>query len=139
MTYIDTNVFIRYLTGDDKLKAEATIKLMEEIESGEMEVTTCEAVIAEIVFVLSSRSQYALTPQEIRDKVAPILALKGLRIKNKKLYLDALDIYATYKDLDFEDALCIADMKQRRIDTIISYDTDFDQIPELKRREPSIK
>jgi uncharacterized protein len=139
MTYIDTNVFIRYLTGDDPTKGEASTALMEKVESGEVEVTTCEAIVAEIVFVLSSRSQYGLSPQVIRDKVAPILTLKGLKLKNKKLYLEALDIYAAYKGLDYEDALCVADMKQKGIGSIFSYDTDFDQIPQIERQEPRKK
>ena len=38
--------------------------------------------------------------------------------------------------LDFDDALALQIMKEKGIHNIISYDKDFDKIPNIKRIEP---
>jgi predicted nucleic acid-binding protein len=51
------------------------------------------------------------------------------------MYLQALDIYST-NPLDFADAVILAKMKADGIKTVISFDTDFDRVPGIERREP---
>jgi predicted nucleic acid-binding protein len=58
MQFIDTNVFLRFLTRDDFAKAERVKALLEQAEKGEVELTTSESVISELVFVLSSSNLY---------------------------------------------------------------------------------
>ncbi len=55
MVFIDTNIFIRFLTKDDPVKAAACYRLFEQAQRQEIELVTSEAVIAEVVFVLSSK------------------------------------------------------------------------------------
>ena len=55
----------------------------------------------------------------------------------KQVCINALDIYASSSSLDFEDALSVAHMQQQGITQIISYDKDFDQIPNIQRQEPT--
>ena len=136
MRFIDTNVFLRYLTADDRPKAEACLRLFQRLKAGSEQAATCEAIITEIVYVLSSRSLYNLTHEEIGARLRPILALRGLRLPQKRLYFRALDIYASSPFLDFEDALCVAHMEQAGIKEIMSYDTDFDRVPSIQRSEP---
>jgi predicted nucleic acid-binding protein len=137
MRFLDTNVFLRYLTRDDPVKAAACYKLFQRLQSGDEQATTCEAIITEIVYVLSARSHYGLLPPEIRARLAPILALRGLRLPHKRMYLRALDLYATYPRLDFEDVLIIAQMERAGERELYSYDTDFDGIPAVIRTEPA--
>jgi predicted nucleic acid-binding protein len=136
MRFIDTNVFIRYFTGDDATKAGACQRLFERIEAGDEQVVTTEAVLAEVVFVLRSRKHYNVPAAQIRDLLAPIVAMRGLLIAHKTVYLRALDLMATHPELDFEDALCALHMKRQRVGEIYSYDTDFDLIEGLDRVEP---
>ena len=51
MRFVDTNIFIRYLTGDDERKAQACYELFQRVKAGEERVTTCEAVLTEVVHV----------------------------------------------------------------------------------------
>lgn len=136
MRFLDTNVIVRYLVKDDQVKAEACFQLFKKLEQGTEELTTCEAVIAEVVYVLSSRALYGLNHEEIRARLTPILTLKGLRLPQKRLYLKALDLYAIYSFLDFEDALCVVHMENEDTKELYSYDTDFDRIPGIRRIEP---
>ncbi len=136
MQFVDTNVFLRHLTGDDPKKARACFELLQKAERNKVSLTTSEAVIAEIVYVLSSSRQiYTLTREEIRARLYPLLSLPGLRITHRKVYLRALDLYASYP-LDFEDAVSIAQMERQKIKEIISYDQGFDRVPTAKRVEP---
>lgn len=137
MRFLDTNVILRYLTKDDELKADACYRLFQLVKQGEEELFTCEAIIAEVVYVLSSsRSPYQLSHSEVRDRLLPILSLRGLKIPQKRTYLRALDLYASSAFLDFEDALAVAHMEQRDIAEIVSYDRDFDRIAGVLRTEP---
>lgn len=136
MRFLDTNVIVRYLAKDDEAKAAACLQLFRRVEQGTEELTTCEAVITEVVYVLSSRQLYGLSHQEIRARLAPLLVLKGLRLPQKRLYQRALDLYAAHPALDFEDALCVAHMEDQGVNELYSYDRDFDRIAAVRRVEP---
>lgn len=136
MKFVDANVFLRAMTGDDPAKAAASAQLFREVDLGHQEITTCEAVIAEVVYVLSGRGTYGLSHSDVRARLAPFLRLRGVRLPQKRLYLEALDLYATHAALDFEDALCVVHMKHAGLTDLLSYDQDFDRIPEITRTEP---
>lgn len=139
MKFLDTNVIIRYLTRDDEQKAEACYQLFQRVDTGDEILLTSEAIIAEVTYVLSSnRAPYRLNHNEIRARLLPILMLRGLRMPQKQVCINALDIYASSHSLDFEDALSVAHMQQQSITQIISYDKDFDQIPNIQRQEPTL-
>jgi uncharacterized protein len=93
--FLDANVFLRYLTRDDEAKAQACYALLQRLKRGDEEVTTSEAIIAEVVHVLSSRVHYRLSPGEVATRVRPFLALRGLKLPHKRLYARALDVYAS--------------------------------------------
>src|SRR5579862_1560231 len=133
MRFIDTNIFLRYLTRDDPVKAAASYNLFQRLQSGAEQAITSEAILTEVVNVLSARSHYGLQPTKIPARLSPILNLSGMRLQHKRTYLRALDLYATYPRLDFEDVLIIAHMERQGITELYSYDTDFDGIPGVTR------
>jgi predicted nucleic acid-binding protein len=135
MRFIDANVFIRYLTRDDPEKAQACLELFQKAQQKEITITTSESVIAEVVYVLSSKRLYNLPREEIRKLLYPFLLLPGLTLTNRKMYLRALDLYATCP-IDFEDALIVAQMERQKITEVYSYDRDFDQVAGITRLEP---
>ncbi len=137
MKFLDTNVIIRFLTRDDEEKAEACYQLLQRASRGVETLLTCEAIITEVVYVLSSkRAPYKLTHDEIRSRLTPIIAIRGLRLPQKHIYINALNIYAEHRSFDFEDALAFAHMQHEGITEIISYDRDFDLVPDIQRVEP---
>ena len=136
MEFLDTNIILRYLTKDDEAKAEACYELFEQVRQGNKELFTCEAVIAEVVYVLSSPRLYQLSRDDIRARLLPILSLQGLVIPNKTIYIRALDIYVSHPQLDFEDAIAVAYMERIGLTHIVSYDRDFDRVDGVERKEP---
>ena len=137
MKFLDTNVILRYLTRDDEAKAEACYQLFQRVKLGEEELFTCEAVVTEVAYVLSSpRAPYRLSHEEVKARLLPILTLRSLRLPQKRVYLRALDLYASAPFLDFEDALAVVHMEHRGLTEIVSYDRDFDRVAGLRRIEP---
>ncbi len=138
MKFLDANVFLRFLTRDDEMKAQACSRLFERLEKGEEEATTCEAVIAEVVYLLGlrTRNAYGLPPDEIARRLRPLLILRGLHLDDRAIYLAALDVYEAHRGIDFEDAVIVAHMRRRQVDELLSYDRDFDAVPGVRRVEP---
>jgi|SRR6266508_1890794 len=140
MRWLDTNIFLRYLakpaTEADRIKHQANFGLFQRIRRGDEEVTTCEAVLTEIVYNLVSTRQYHLSHDEAAALLRPLLTLRGLHLPHKRTYLRALDLFAVSPFLDIEDAVSVAHMERLGIREILSYDTDFDRIHGVTRIEP---
>lgn len=99
--FVDTNVFLRFLTEDDLEKAERARRLFASAVAGEVVVETSLLVIAEIVWTLESF--YGLTHAEVAEQVTTILATPNLECPNKEQLLEALLAY-TERNVDFIDA-----------------------------------
>jgi len=65
----------------------------------------------------------------------PLLSVKELRLPQRKAILHALDLYVTY-NIDFEDAIVVAQMEQQGINELYSYDRGFEQVLGVVRHEP---
>ena len=143
MRFIDANIILRYLTGTTSEDPKTTAKardckqLIDQVLAGQEEITTTEAIIAEIVFVLRSKKHYDVPAPHVRDLLSPLLAMPGFQLRHKNVFLRALDLMATHPELDFEDALAAEHMRRRSIDEIYSYDSHFDRLDHLTRLEPA--
>jgi predicted nucleic acid-binding protein len=138
--HLDTNIFLRYLvqpvTPLDVQKQQACSVLFQRLRSGREQATTCEAIIAEILYNLCSPRQYRLNHQDASARLRPLLTLRGLKLTHKRVYLRALDLFASHAALDFEDALLVAHLEHGKETELYSYDTDFDSVPGMTRQEP---
>ena len=134
-SYVDTNIIIRLLTGDDERKRKDSTALFEKVSTGELILSAPEAVIADAVFVLSSPRLYNLPKTEIRNLLIPLLRYPNFKVDNKQILIQALDYYAD-RNIDFADAILAVLTQQSEKKTIYSYDHDFDKFPDITRKEP---
>ena len=136
MNYIilDTNVIIRLITADDKIKQEKTARLFEKIKEGKVTAFIHDVIFAEIVFVLVSKKLYNLPKRKIQALLLPIVNLTNIKFNNKKKIKRALELFVKY-DLDFEDALIAAYAETKKIE-IFSFDRDFKKIPSITSKQP---
>jgi uncharacterized protein len=132
---VDTDVLMRLLTGDDLAKQRAVHALFQQVARGDLILCAPDTVIADAVFVLSSRTLYRRSREEIRTLLRPLLLLPGFKVQNKLLVLRALDIYAGM-NIDFGDAMIAAYAERRGQPILYSYDHDFDRVPGVRRLEP---
>lgn len=133
--FVDTNIFIRFITKDDPVKAQKCYLLFQEAKNNKILLTTTQSILAEVVYILSSKALYALPRKRVKELLEPLMTLKGWQIKWRKEFLLALEIYVE-KTIDFEDALAAAEMQALKIEVIYSYDKHFDRLNWLKRIEP---
>src|SRR3990172_9629683 len=134
--FVDTDVIIRLLTGEDKKKQADAVALFEAVEAGQQQLVAPDTVIADAVYVLSSPRLYHKPRPEVQSLLTPLVRLAGFRVQNRRTVLRALDLYATTK-LDFGDALIVAALEQRGSRVLYSYDQGFDRISSITRRTPS--
>lgn len=135
MRFLDANVFLRYLTQDNPDQSVRAYAFLQKVEKGEMTATTTEAVLAEVVYVLSSKTLYNVPRAEIQTRLAAIINLKGLRLRHKATYLRALDFYATV-NIDFVDALLVAQVERTTGAVLVSFDRNYSKTPTITREEP---
>src|SRR3989344_4471013 len=129
-SYIDTDVIIRLLTGDDQRKRQKATVLFEKVSKGEFILTAPVSVIADAVYVLSSPNLYHLSKTEIRDLLITLLSYSNFKVENKQVVIQALHYYAD-KNLDFGDAILAVLTQQSRKKTIFSYDHDFNKFADI--------
>jgi predicted nucleic acid-binding protein len=132
--FVDTDVVLRLIAGDDPVKQAAAQALFEQVEAGSLTLRAPDTVIADAVFVLASTRLYALPRQLVRDKLAYLVSLPAFVVHNRRLLLRALDVFA-WVNVDFGDAMIVAAMEHRNAGAVYSYDHDFDRFPGITRRE----
>lgn len=133
--YIDTDVIIRLLTGDDPKKCKDATVLFKRVEDGDLILSAPNTVIADVVFVLSSPNLYDLPRSKIRDLLAVLLRYPNFKIENKQTVIRALDLYVM-ENIDFGDAMLAVLTLESPEKIIYSYDHDFDKISGIRRKEP---
>jgi predicted nucleic acid-binding protein len=136
IAYLDTNVIIRFLTGDDLAKQQAAATLLGLISQRNTAVCASHAVFAEAVFVLGSKRLYALSRARVAELLVPIAGLPNMRIHQRAALIRAFELYTTTK-LHFVDALIAALAEAESALGVYSFDTGFDSIPGVRRLDPA--
>jgi predicted nucleic-acid-binding protein len=116
---IDTNILVRYLTGDDPTKANDVKRLLLKAEKDEVRLLVPSVVIAELVWVL--QSFYRLERSEIVPLLHAILQTHGVEVGDKSLVSDAISLYRD-GTIDFIDAWVIAFARVSDVRAIFTFD-----------------
>ncbi len=133
MTFLDTNIILRYLTWDEPKKARRCEDLFKRATDGKEVLYTTTLVIAELIWTLEKA--YKLPRSEIVSYVQRIFNTPNILLDEKDILLMAIGLYEL-KKIDFIDAYNAISMGAKNIDTLYSYDAHFDLISHLKRLEP---
>ena len=133
MKFIDSNVFLRYITRDDARAQQAAAEVFARIIRGDEEGWTSAVHAHEVVYMLASKKLYNVPHAEIRDRLRPLLMLRGLTLQSKRLCLEALDIFAAHDALGYADALAIAVTRHHDLEGIYSFDKHFDKVSDIRR------
>lgn len=132
--FVDTNLFVRYLTNDDPVKADRVEYLLGEAAAGKVRLVTAEIVMAELVWVLESC--YDLSPAQIAPLIRGILATPGLEVMNASLVEKALVPYAS-RNVDFIDGYIAAVMEKQGMTRLYSFDRKHvARLEAIERMEP---
>lgn len=133
--FIDTNIFIRFLTWDQPQKAKKIQEtLRSQMNNNETNLFISDAVIMEIRWVLESF--YGLSDKEIKERLLPIVELFSKIYPRKEFEWSNVFSKQLNKGIEFIDVVNYYLMKQEGVETILSCDTDFDNLKGIKRSEP---
>ncbi len=120
MIFVDANVFLRHLiqpsTVHDRIHAEYAAHLFKRAEDDETSITTSEAILAEVVFILSDSRHYNFPRSAVQVGVQSLLRTRGLTLPAKDFCLHALELWVAHSKLSFPDALGAAYSELRGYD-----------------------
>ena len=131
--YADTNLFIRFFTGDSDNQSQESKKFLDQVSRGKYELFICDLIVAEIIYVLESI--YHLDRNEVVEKILAIAETDNTIIENRQVILGALDLYEE-KNIDFIDAYLASHSVKNNCDTIFTFDKDFRKIDFIKKIIP---
>ena len=131
---VDANVFLRAFTEPTntslKWMQEEARHLFLDANAGELELTTTDAVVAEVAFVLTAKSHYQLSPQDACARLLSILQIRNLRFPTKPQTLRALDIWTQHPKLGFVDAL-VAAHAEAADNVLATFDQDYTRVGDV--------
>ncbi|MFN2377951.1 MAG: type II toxin-antitoxin system VapC family toxin [Candidatus Binatia bacterium] len=114
MVAIDTNVLVRFLTGDDEVQYKAGLKLFSSAT-----VFIPDTVVLETEWVL--RAAYDLDPTVVCEVLRRVFGLPNVRLANGQRIARAIDWHEL--GLDFADSLHLASCQD--LESLRTFDLDF--------------
>ncbi len=132
ISLLDTNVIVRFLTGNSDDKFKGVYVFFQDIEQGKINIELKLIVLFQTIFVL--KSFYKVPKSQIVKAMKGILKFKGLKIIEKKTVVSMMEIWDS-NSIEIVDAYLIACLKKNSQNTLYSYDKDFDKF-KIKRNEP---
>ena len=129
---VDTNVLVRFFSGEPPAMAEKARRLIERADIGEITLVVIPIVVAEVYFTLESF--YEMEPKAVAEKLIVFLQCRGIETLEQKQVLDALRRCRNRK-AHFVDAYLAATAAAENY-PIASFDRDFDKFKDVRRIDP---
>jgi predicted nucleic-acid-binding protein len=118
--FVDTNVFMRYLTNDFPVQAERVERLFDLAEQGDVRLLTGPPVFFELAWTL--KSFYKMDRKGIYECLHGLLGLPGLQIMDLEILEEALESYRQ-TSADFSDAYVAASSRRFGADAVATFNT----------------
>lgn len=119
--FIETSVFIRFLTADNTSKFNDCLKFFEKIEEGKIRPYTSNIVILEILFLLVKF--YKFPKERVLEDIEKILSLRNITLIEKTETKKALSMLKTYNVKNYAD--CFIALQVPHNTALVSFDHDF--------------
>lgn len=129
--FIDTSVFIRFLTQDDSEKFEDCFKFFELVEEGKFRAYISNIVILEIQFVLIK--VYDFPKAKVLSDIGTLLGLRNLTLVEKTYTPKALSLYKKH-NVKYADCLITTQLPTGT--KLLTYDGEFSKIENLSLATP---
>jgi len=131
--FLDTNVFL-YAAGASHPLREACARVLRRVAEGSLDATISAEVIQEILYVLIRRGR-----REDALRLASDLTslFPDLLAVTRDDVAEACELLRRYPRLSVRDAVHLGTMLRNGLRTVVSVDSDFDQVSEIQRIEPS--
>ena len=134
--FVDTNVFLRVLIGDNSKQYKESKEFFEAIsDNSKMKIYSSLVILMEIGWTLNSF--YGYKKKEIIVALNSVEKTDGVKLVNGKVdFVKGMELFEKHK-IKLGDAMIVAsDVVQKERAIIISYDKDFDKVEGVKRITP---
>jgi len=128
--FVDTNIFVRHLTGDPPGQAAAASRYL----AGGDELLLTDLILAEVAYVLES--YYKAPRAQVALGLRAILGFPSIRTTDPELLQRAVEIYDV-NGLDFAEAYLIASAERSGVGVVASFDRSIDRVQTVRREEPA--
>lgn len=129
---IDTNVLVRFLTGEPPPMAAKARRLVERADKGELILIVLPVIVAETFYTLES--YYEIERKEVAEKLLAFVQSRGIETTEPDRITDALRRCIS-RNAHFADAYLAASALELN-HPIASFDRDFDKFKDIHRTEP---
>ena len=129
---LDTNILLRFITGEPADQAREVAALVAAAEAGKVRLAVLPMVLAEAVFVLTGF--YDHPRSQVADVLSHLISSPGFHAEEPGRMLHALKLFGSGK-LDFVDCyLAAASLREGR--TLVSFDRDLVKLHGTSVRKP---
>jgi predicted nucleic acid-binding protein len=129
---VDTNVLLRFLSGEPVGQAAAARKLFHRAQAGEAVLDISSVIVAETFYTLLSF--YKIERKAAAEKLSLLLQQRGVKLRDAGQVFNALARLQTV-NVGFADAYLVAGAADENL-PIASFDRDFDKFKDVTRHEP---
>ena len=130
---VDTNVLLRFLSGEPPKQAEAAKRLFEAAAAGNASLEVSPVIVAEAMYTLVSF--YKVDRGDAAVKLAALLRRRGVKVREAELVFGALERLQKF-NVGFADAFLAAGGADEGV-PVASFDRDLDKFKDVTRFEPS--
>ena len=128
---VDTNVLLRFLTGEPAPQAAAARKLFAQAAAGDVVLDVSPVIVAEAFYTL--HSFYGVDRKTTAEKLSLLLKQHGVKLRDEHAVIAALEKIRT-ANVGFADAYLAASAAEEKL-SVASFDRDFDKLS-TARLEP---
>ena len=132
LVFLDTNIFL-YSVGRPHPERDACVHILDRVADGSLDSTTNTEVVQEVLYVLIRRG---LRQEALALSGAIVTMFPDLFSVTRDDVSSARDLLKRYPGLPVRDAIHAASMIRNQVQTIVSVDSDFDVVSEIRRIEP---
>jgi predicted nucleic acid-binding protein len=130
--FLDTNIFL-YAAGASHPLREACAKVLRRVADGTLDATINSEVVQEILYVLTRRGR-----RDDALKLAGHLTalFPDLLAVTRDDVVEAWGLLRKYSGISVRDAIHVGTMLRNGLKTVVSADSDFDRVAEIRRIAP---
>ena len=128
---VDTNILLRFFTGDPPEMAERARAIVADADSGKLQLEIPALIVAETLYALESF--YEMPKADVCEKLLVFLRSRGIAPQEPEIVLDALERYHTLP-VHFADAYLAATAAARK-QPVYSFDKDFARFKDVNWKQ----
>ena len=130
--FLDTNIFL-YAAGPAHPWREACAGILRRVAEGSLDATINSEVVQEILYVLTRRGRR----QDALKLAGHLTAMfPDLLAVTRDDMAEACELLRQYPGLSVRDAVHVGTMLHNELKTVVSADSDFDQVSRIRRLAP---